>query len=195
MAELLLAAWLSVLQADPAPSPDPGGPDASEEASPHTPAGHKIVEPKNVKRVAPEWPKAALRAGLDGRVILECTIGTDGHVEDVKVLRGYHSLGEATAAAVRKWRYTTTTLDGKAVPVIMTVTANFKLEKPPNRDDLLESLRDPDPEIRWAAVRWLGRFRPVMAKQRAAIEEALHDPSELVRSSAADALAKLDGSK
>ena len=149
-------------------------------------------EPRKTKHVAPEWPANALRAGLNGPVVLECVVGTDGRVEDVKVLKGYRSLSDAASAAVRKWRYTPTELDGKAVPVIMTVTVNFRLQKAPKRDDALASLSDSDPEIRWAAVKWLGRYRPVTAAQKAGLEAALQDASELVYNAAREALEKLD---
>jgi hypothetical protein len=95
--------------------------------------------------------------------------------------------------AVRKWRYRPAERDGQPVPVIMTITVRFRLQSPPKRDDLVASLRDPDPEIRWAAVRWLGRYRPVTSKQKSAVESALQDPTELVRGAAREALAKLEG--
>jgi protein TonB len=61
-------------------------------------------------------------------VILECTIGPDGSIVDVRPIRGASpELIEAAIDAVRQWRYTPTLVDGVAVPVIMTVTVNFKL--------------------------------------------------------------------
>jgi TonB family protein len=176
--------------ASPAPvtraeaSPPPGG-------SIRTIDGQRIKEPKKTKHVSPEWPTNARRAGLTGSVVLECVVGLDGRVETVKVLKGARSLADAASVAVRKWRYTTTELDGKPVPVIMTVTVNFTLQAPPQRDDAMAALRDSDPEIRWAGVRWLGRYVPVVAKQKKALESALHDPSELVRQAAQEALANL----
>ena len=46
---------------------------------------------------------------------------------DVKVLRGLPLLDQAAIEAVRQWVYTPTLLNGVPVPVIMTVTVNFKL--------------------------------------------------------------------
>jgi len=48
-------------------------------------------------------------------------------VADVKVLRGLPLLDQAAIEAVRQWVYTPTLLNGVPVPVIMTVTVNFKL--------------------------------------------------------------------
>jgi TonB family protein len=129
---------------------------------------------------------------LTGTVVLECVIGVDGRMESVKTLKGYRSLAEAASAAVRKWRYTPTELDGVVVPVLMTVTVDFNLERPPKRGQVMGALRDADPEIRWAAVRWLARYRPVTGHQKDALESALHDSSELVRNAAKDALEKLE---
>ncbi len=46
---------------------------------------------------------------------------------DVKVLRGLPLLDQAAIEAVRQWVYTPTLLNGVPVPVMMTVTVNFKL--------------------------------------------------------------------
>jgi TonB family protein len=194
----LLVAVLSSMapQEPPAASPSPA---PVEEAAPapiateaRTVSGSRIEPPRKTKHVPPEWPGNALRAGLDGKVVLECVIGRDGRVQSVKALAGYRSLADSATAAVRKWRYTPTKLEGKPVPVIMTVTVNFRLRDPPKRDDLVDATGDSDPEIRWAAVRWLGRMRPISAKQKARVEAALADPNEQVRAAAREALARLE---
>ena len=58
---------------------------------------------------------------------LEAVIGADGRVDKVKVLRGHPLLNDSAMDAVKQWVYNPTTLNGVAVPVIMTVTVNFKL--------------------------------------------------------------------
>ena len=47
---------------------------------------------------------------------------------DAKVLRSIPLLDTAALDAVRKWRFTPTLLNGKAVAVVMTVTVDFKLQ-------------------------------------------------------------------
>ena len=89
--------------------------------------GGTIREPKKLKNVPPGYPPAALQARVQGTVILECRIGADGRVARVKVVRGVPLLDEAAMEAVRRWEYEPTQVDGVPVPVIMTVTVNFKL--------------------------------------------------------------------
>jgi protein TonB len=44
------------------------------------------------------------------------------------VLRSIPLLDEAAIDAVRQWEFTPTMIDGKAVPVIITMTVNFRLK-------------------------------------------------------------------
>jgi TonB family protein len=89
--------------------------------------GGAIREPRRIKNVTPLYPDIAKQARVQGIVILECTIGPRGNVTEVKVLRGIPLLDEAAVDAVRQWVYAPTLLNGVPVPVIMTVTVNFKL--------------------------------------------------------------------
>lgn len=88
--------------------------------------GGNIKEPTKIKNVNPTYPDIARQARVQGIVILECTISPQGRVTDVKVLRGIPLLDQAAIDAVRQWVYTPTLLNGVPVPVIMTVTVNFK---------------------------------------------------------------------
>jgi len=89
--------------------------------------GGQVKEPKKLKNVRPVYPAIATQARVQGVVILECTISPQGKVTEVKVLRGIPLLDEAAIDAVKQWVYTPTLLNGVPVPVIMTVTVNFKL--------------------------------------------------------------------
>src|SRR5215510_8250976 len=89
--------------------------------------GGQIKEPKKLKSVPPAYPEIAKQARVQGVVILECTISPQGKVTDVKVLRGIPLLDAAAIEAVKQWVYTPTLLNGVPVPVIMTVTVNFRL--------------------------------------------------------------------
>lgn len=104
-----------------------GLPDAPPPPVQAVRVGGQIKEPKKLKHVAPIYPDIAKQARVQGVVILECTISPQGKVTDVKVLRGIPLLDQAAIDAVKQWVYTPTLLNGVPVPVIMTVTVNFKL--------------------------------------------------------------------
>jgi len=104
-----------------------GLPDAPPPPVQAVRVGGQIKEPKKLKNVAPVYPDIAKQARVQGVVILECTISPQGKVTDVKVLRGIPLLDQAATDAVKQWVYTPTLLNGVPVPVIMTVTVNFKL--------------------------------------------------------------------
>ena len=104
-----------------------GLPDAPPPPQQAVRVGGQIKEPKKLKDVKPVYPQIATQARVQGVVILECTISPQGKVTDVKVLRGIPLLDQAAMEAVRQWVYTPTLLNGVPVPVIMTVTVNFKL--------------------------------------------------------------------
>jgi protein TonB len=102
-------------------------PPAPAAAAPPVQVGGDVRQPRRVKDVAPEYPQIARNARIEGIVIIQATIGTDGRVEDAKILRSRPFLDEAALAAVRQWEYTPTLLNGVPVRLIMTVTVHFRL--------------------------------------------------------------------
>lgn len=78
----------------------------------------------------PVYPDIARQARVQGVVILEATIGPGGDVTAVRVLRGIPLLDQPAIDAVKQWTYEPTQLNGVPVPVIMTVTVNYKLGAP-----------------------------------------------------------------
>jgi periplasmic protein TonB len=88
-----------------------------------------IKEPRRVVYVPPVYPDIARAARVEGIVIVDCTIDRDGRVIDARVLRGHPLLDEAALAAVRRWVYMPTLLNGVPVPVLMTVTVRFVLQR------------------------------------------------------------------
>jgi protein TonB len=104
----------------PPPPPPPPKP---------VPVGGDIREPKKIVDAAPLYPPLALAAGVEGVVILEATLDEHGNVDRLKVLRSVTLLDEAALQAVRRWRYTPTLLNGRPVPVLMTITVRFSLRR------------------------------------------------------------------
>lgn len=83
--------------------------------------------PRKLVHVDPVYPGTARVAHVEGVVILEATLDTRGRVVDVRILRSVRLLDDAAIDAVRQWIYTPTLLNGVAVPVVMTITVNFRL--------------------------------------------------------------------
>jgi periplasmic protein TonB len=75
------------------------------------------------------YPPLALAARKEGIVILEALIGEDGSIRAGKLLRPTPLFEEAAIAAVRQWRFSPTLLNGEPVPLVMTVTVAFTLQK------------------------------------------------------------------
>ena len=89
--------------------------------------GGAIARPERVHYVAPIYPAVARAAHIEGTVILEAVIGTDGSVQELRVLRPVPFLSDAALEAVRQWLFTPTRLNSEPVPVVMTVTVTFTL--------------------------------------------------------------------
>jgi TonB family protein len=87
--------------------------------------GGNVAAPRKLRHVEPATPPLAQSARLSGVVILEITIGTDGGVSNVRVLRSIPLLDQAAIDAVRQWQFEPTMLNGQAVPVIMTAPVSF----------------------------------------------------------------------
>jgi protein TonB len=90
--------------------------------------GGVIKPPRKIQEVAPAYPELARTARVSGVVIIEATIDEQGSVQDARVLRSIPLLDRAAIDAVRQWRFTPTVLNGQVIPVVMTVTVNFRLD-------------------------------------------------------------------
>jgi periplasmic protein TonB len=93
------------------------------------PIGGNIRPPARVRYVQPVYPRFALQGGVQGTVILQAVIDEQGSVREVKVLRSIPLLDDAAVQAVAQWKFTPTLLNGTPVPVVMTVTVGFALQK------------------------------------------------------------------
>jgi TonB family protein len=110
--------------------PAPGWPQAAPAAEEPRSAGTEVPVPKRSKFVQPEYPAAALAQGLRGIVILALTIDTSGKVAVVDIVRSLPPFDDAASVAARQWEYEVTRVDGKPVPVRLTVPITFALKLP-----------------------------------------------------------------
>jgi len=88
-----------------------------------------VLAPVRIHSPDPHYPEEARHARVQGVVILQTIINTDGNVTDVKVLKGLPSgLTEAAVAAVSSWRFKPATLEGMPVAVYYLVTVSFSVQ-------------------------------------------------------------------
>jgi periplasmic protein TonB len=80
-----------------------------------------------LQKVLPSYPEKAIRARLQGPVVLQAFIARDGTIQDLKLIRGSLLLGQAAYRAVRQWRYQPYLINGRAVEAQTMVTVDFRL--------------------------------------------------------------------
>jgi len=114
--------------APPPPPPPPAGEGKGLVDPSAVRVGGGIKPPQKLVHINPEYPPDAKEAKVQGVVILDALIGTDGKVEQTKVLRSIPMLDQAAIDAVRHWEFTPTLVNGEPKKVIMTVTVNFTLQ-------------------------------------------------------------------
>jgi protein TonB len=91
--------------------------------------GGAIKAPVKVVNVPPIYPELAQRTRVEDVVILETVIDESGSVTSARVLRGHPLLNQAALDAVQRWKFTPARLNDEAIPVVMTVTVQFKLQQ------------------------------------------------------------------
>jgi TonB family protein len=125
-----------------APSISPGNTDANEggldsglaagngkqPTAPEAPlpVGGDVKAAKLISSVAPVYPTLAKNQHVSGNVLIDALIDANGHVTTMKVISGPPLLQQAAMDAVRQWKYQPASLDGKAVPMHLTVTLQFR---------------------------------------------------------------------
>jgi TonB family protein len=85
--------------------------------------------PNLISRYEAEYTAEARQAGLQGKVELSVTVGTDGIPRDIQVIHGLGSgLDDKATEAVKQWRFRPATLQGNPVPAIILVEVPFRLQ-------------------------------------------------------------------
>jgi protein TonB len=92
--------------------------------------GSGVTTPVLLREVKPSYTSDAMRAKVQGSVLLECLVRPDGSVGDVRVVRSLDSMFgldlEAMKAA-RQWRFRPGLRLGESVPVLITIQLDFTL--------------------------------------------------------------------
>lgn len=92
--------------------------------------GNGVMIPRVLREVKPAYTAEAMRAKVQGVVLLECVVlpdGTVGRVEVVKSLDGTFGLDQEAVKAARQWRFAPGTRFGEPVAVLVTIELAFTL--------------------------------------------------------------------
>jgi TonB family protein len=93
-------------------------------------AGDGVAEPVIVQPKNPKYTKEALRARVEGSVIVECIVNTNGRVSDAKVVKSLdavYGLDDEAVKTVKEWRFKPGMLEGRPVRVAVTIGVEFSL--------------------------------------------------------------------
>jgi TonB family protein len=109
----------------PAPFVDPPWHDDTSGCVPAA-SGGTIRQPIHIRNDRPVYPAQLHQTKVEGHVVLDARIGTDGSIRDVRVVApGHPDFDSAALEAVRQWRFSQTLLNCVPVEVSMTVHVNF----------------------------------------------------------------------
>jgi protein TonB len=78
-------------------------------------------------KVQPEYPPMAKQFKVEGVVELEALVGENGKVEKVSIVSGNALLTRPASDALKLWKFTPFTQDGKPVKALAPITFTFKL--------------------------------------------------------------------
>jgi len=103
----------------------------NQPAAPAAPlaVGGDVKQAKLISSVQPAYPAMAKAQHISGAVNIDALIDADGRVTTMKVISGPTLLQEAAKDALKQWKYQPAMLDGKAVPMHLTVTLQFRLQQ------------------------------------------------------------------
>ena len=92
------------------------------------PVGGDVKQARLLSSIPPVYPQLARAQHIAGAVLIDALIDANGRVSSMKVVSGPVLLHQSAMEALRQWKYQAATLDGKTVPMHLTVTIQFRLQ-------------------------------------------------------------------
>ena len=90
-----------------------------------------VTPPKVVSEVRPQYTEEALKARIQGTLLMNAVIHTDGTPHDIEITKSLdtkHGLDKQAVATFKQWRFEPGLKDGKPVPVRITIETRFTLK-------------------------------------------------------------------
>ena len=112
-------------------------PDSVKPEQPWPPAGVTrpgggVTAPRLILETRPNYTSDAMKAKIQGDVVMEAVVRTDGRVGEVRVVRSLdkaHGLDDEAVKTVKQWRFEPGKKEGVAVPVLVEIEITFTLRK------------------------------------------------------------------
>src|SRR4029079_7407859 len=102
----------------PPPAPRYSVPDDDFAKGAVVPGTSGLTPPKVQHMVQPKYTSEAMRAKIQGQVVVQLIVDAQGAVTNARIIAGLApDLDEQSLVAVRQWRFEPGTLDGQAVRV------------------------------------------------------------------------------
>lgn len=123
-------------------------PDAQAGGEAKTAAGplkinEDIQPPLPIVKIPPSYTEEARQEKLQGVVVLQAVIETDGTVSEVEVLQGLPlGLTQSAVDTIRQWRFEPALQDGVPVRVYYNLTVNFRLKPKGAKQDTQDAKQD-----------------------------------------------------
>jgi TonB family protein len=106
------------------------GGDSKQPVAPAAPLpiGGDVRPARLIASTSPVYPPIAKNQRIEGAVRIDALIDANGKVSSMKIVSGPVLLHQSAMDALRNWKYQAATLDGKPVPMHLTVTLQFRLQ-------------------------------------------------------------------
>jgi protein TonB len=92
------------------------------------PFGEGMSRPQSLSMPLPQLPREAREAKIAGLMLVKCTITVEGRLENCRVAKPLPFVTETVLEAMKEWRYTPVTYQGRAVAVDYTIPVRIKAE-------------------------------------------------------------------
>ena len=94
--------------------------------------GGDVTMPRLVREVRPQYTSDAMRARIQGTVVIEIVLKTDGTVGETRVVRSLdtlHGLDDEALKAAKQWQFSPATRGGQPVPALLTIEMSYTVAK------------------------------------------------------------------
>ncbi|MBI5709014.1 MAG: TonB family protein [Candidatus Eisenbacteria bacterium] len=128
-------AMIAVGSDEPTPPPSPRRPPPSVAPPPRPPLEDRLPAfgeyvyaqelPEAITMVAPVYPQLAREAGVEGTVMVQALVGTDGRVKDMRVVKSIPMLDAPARDCVRQWVFKPALINGEPIAVWVAVPIQF----------------------------------------------------------------------